>query len=104
MAVEPIPDQSVGLPWLLPEKAVAAAFNDAVAGPRDMVAQILRGAHVIAGVGVSRVRASDQDESGHGHALEEAEYGAALDHLRRRVQVTAAGVTASAAATERAVA
>ena len=67
MAVQPLTNNPVGLFRLLPEKAVAAAFDDFISRALDMVAQMLSGDHVVAGVGVDFVFAANKAQRRRGN-------------------------------------
>src|SRR5258706_5243128 len=68
--IQPLPDDSIGFFGLLPEKAMAAAFNDFVLGAFDIVAQMLGGHNVIAGIGVDFVLTADQAQRRSGDLLQ----------------------------------
>ena len=59
MPIHPLANDLLGLLRLVPEKAVAAAVDDFHLGAFDIVAQMFRGRHVVAGVGVDFVFAAD---------------------------------------------
>src|SRR5262249_54656567 len=68
--IHPLPNNSVGLLRLLPEKTMAAAFDHLVLGAFDIVAQVLGRNDVIAGVGVHFVFATNDTQRRRGDLVQ----------------------------------